>query len=169
MPKGVYPRSAAARANIAAARRARPTGPNVAKFWSKVLKGSADECWPWIGCKNGLGYGSTSGGAGRSMLAHRKAWVLTHGPIVGDILVCHRCDNPPCCNPGHLFLGSNAENMADMASKGRAHNKKIGRERALAALAEIRAGRMQKDVARALGVSSSSLSYWRKVISRRAA
>ena len=71
-------------------------------------------CKPYHGCKNQWGYGSTSKG-----LAHRVAWEKAHGPIPKGMYVLHRCDNPPCINVEHLFLGTQAENMRDMAAKGR--------------------------------------------------
>jgi hypothetical protein len=66
-----------------------------------------------------LPYGQTTYRS-RPIGAHVLAWILTHGPVPAGLSVCHRCDNPPCCRPDHLELGTAAENSADMASKGRA-------------------------------------------------
>lgn len=81
-------------------------------FWDKILRGLPNECWPWQGYTKPSGHGLTSL---QSMPIHasRKAWILTHGPIRGDLCVNHRCDNAGCCNPAHLYLGSRADNMID--------------------------------------------------------
>lgn len=86
------------------------------RLWSRVTKG--DNCWEWTGARNHKGYGEI-GADGRVQKAHRIAWVLTYGPIHDGVDVLHRCDNPPCCRPDHLFLGDDADNMADMVRKGR--------------------------------------------------
>jgi hypothetical protein len=83
-------------------------------------------CLEWTKCTSAKGYGKIDV-AGVTVLAHRLAWRFAYGPILDGLFVCHRCDNPPCCQTdptegypeGHLFLGTNVQNMADMVSKGR--------------------------------------------------
>jgi hypothetical protein len=89
-----------------------------ARFWAKVETGPADACWPWMACRFHTGYGKLALD-GKAVFANRVAWVLTHGPIPESLDVLHRCDNPPCCNPAHLFLGTHADNMRDRSEKGR--------------------------------------------------
>lgn len=77
------------------------------------------DCWEWTGARDRLGYGSISIGNGRSEKAYRAAYREFIGPIPAGAHVLHRCDNPRCINPDHLFLGDQRSNMADMVSKGR--------------------------------------------------
>ena len=78
-------------------------------------------CWVWTGAKNSQGYGIL-GLAGSFWLAHRAAWFM-HTGIKPEQCVCHHCDNPPCVNPDHLFLGTQGDNTRDMERKGRSYHK----------------------------------------------
>lgn len=87
-------------------------------LWKFVRVGSADECWLWQRGKDKFGYGSWTLN-GKQVDAHRVAYELRNGPIPDGLCVLHRCDNPPCCNPAHLFLGTRGDNNRDRHQKGR--------------------------------------------------
>lgn len=96
------------------------TPEQIARFWSHV--DTSGECWIWTAARHEHGYGQFSAhapGHRTVRYAHRTAWELTYGAIPKGLGVLHQCDNPPCCNPAHLFLGTQRDNNLDCATKGR--------------------------------------------------
>ncbi len=86
------------------------------RFWKRVNR--TDGCWVWTASTVTGGYGKFWDGK-RHVRAHRYAWEMVNGPVPNGLEVLHTCDNPPCVNPAHLFLGTQADNMRDMVRKGR--------------------------------------------------
>ena len=147
----------------------RKRAPVEVRFWRQVEK--SEGCWLWIGHRQPSGYGRMTvpvGGGHRKVRAHRVAWELHNGPIPDGMQVCHRCDNPPCVRPEHLFLGTSQDNTNDKIAKGRrrtgnmpkgpAHSKAVlSQEQAEAIRRAVAAGEFQTAVARRLGISRSTV------------
>lgn len=91
---------------------------HIDRFWARVSQ--SDGCWLWQGYKDQDGYGLLFIQP-RMRRAHRLAYEIATGENPGELSVLHRCDNPACVRPDHLFLGTNDDNMADMRAKGRGH------------------------------------------------
>lgn len=102
-----------------ACHRARPRPTLEDRLWAKVDVRNPDECWEWQGAKLEAGYG-VIWRDGQQVSVHRVVCELTHGPLNDSEVACHSCDNPPCCNPSHIFTGTHADNTRDMMAKGRA-------------------------------------------------
>lgn len=98
----------------------------VAAFWAKVDVLGPDECWPWKGSQKGTGYGYVRW-EGKNVRTHRLAFFLSNAYLPEGKNVCHTCDNPPCCNPIHLFAGTQKENMEDCSQKGRTARRHKGK------------------------------------------
>lgn len=128
-------------------------------------------CWVWSGWVDPDGYGvlrrgGKQNGAYGVISAHRAAWLVFVGEIPkATPWVLHKCDNPPCCNPDHLFLGTAADNNCDCAQKGRTvkgerhHKAKLSAAQVQEILKQCAEGRPQKDIALEFGVAKSTITY----------
>ncbi len=131
------------------------------KFLQFVVQ--AEGCWGWIGPLHNAGYGRLAHDK-MELLAHRIAYELFVGPIPDGMHVLHHCDNPPCMNPAHLFLGTHADNMRDMVVKGRSQRGERNGQSKLTEgqVLEIRkvhaGGDSQKELAQRYGVDRSMVN-----------
>ena len=133
----------------------------------RIVKDKSTGCWVWQGATHPFGYGNIAigghGADGKSPVrVHRAMWGLERGPIPENMCVLHKCDNPSCCNPDHLFLGTKADNSRDMVEKNRCnpHGKPTRRKLTQAKADEIRAttGMTQVRLAAKYGVSQTNIS-----------
>jgi hypothetical protein len=134
-----------------------------ADFWAKVDKAGPNGCWLWTGTKVRLGYGQFRM-RNKRWQTHRLAYVLTYGPVPADKFVCHKCDNPTCCNPDHMFVGTPADNMIDKMNKGRAPHGELNKmsRYTTAQVLEIRrlaaAGISERKIREVLGIGRGSVA-----------
>ncbi len=129
------------------------------RFWRYVQKGAG--CWEWTACKS-EGRGYMSSGTGSTLRPSRVSWTIHNGPIPAGLHVCHKCDNPGCVRPDHLFLGTPKDNMQDMVRKGRKPTKLTAEQ-----VLRIRAAwpaRSKSALAKEYGVTKSAISH---VVKRR--
>lgn len=142
------------------------------RLLSKVKVDDATGCWNWTGCKLNTGYGQMWA-YGRARSTHRLSYELHRSPLPEGVQLCHRCDNRACVNPDHLFIGTNAENMADKVAKGR-QARGVGIAQSKLTENDVIAIRAAKDISQTLiaeqfGVSSGLISLvlskkiWRHV------
>lgn len=140
-------------------------------FWTYCIQKEPDSCWEWAGSKKKQGYGVLSS-RGTTLYAHRVSYEIHIGPIPDGMFVCHRCDNPSCVNPTHLFVGTLQDNHRDMMTKGR-HNAAHGENASwskltdadVKAIRELHAGGTgYRTIAKKYGVGDSTI---RDIVKRR--
>ena len=148
----------------------RPYQPVESRFWKFVTRGeNEDDCWRWSGStlKN-RGYGQI-GINGKNDYAHRVSYRIHFGDILEGLEVLHKCDNPPCCNPKHLFLGTQKDNMEDMKSKGRRGRMKLSIDSVPIIRQLIEERRRHEDIAKEYGVARTTITAiarnqnWREI------
>lgn len=132
--------------------------PLAERFWEKVEIGEIDECWEWQANKLPKGYGTFKDEMLKINLAHRMAYFLKNGDFDRNLVICHSCDNPPCVNPNHLFLGTQKDNLEDSVQKGRFpkgekhHNSLISDEKKEYILKMISEGKKLIEIANQLEI-----------------
>lgn len=136
------------------------------RFWEKVAVGEKDDCWEWkASCRHG--YGQFGVRAGYIEIAHRYSWIIANGPIPDGLCALHKCDNPKCVNPNHLFLGTRADNTMDMCEKGRNRSRptlgtkngasKLSEEQVLGVVTRHTSGESIHSLSRSLKISRPSI------------
>lgn len=140
--------------------------PIEVRFWKYVAPGETHECWNWQGSKSSHGYGQVSCGRryGSPLGAHRVSWQVHFGEIPNKLFVLHKCDNPACVNPNHLFLGTCTDNAIDASQKRRIpmgekhHASKLTSEDVLECRRLFKEGVSMRKLAKKYGVLSKTIS-----------
>lgn len=140
------------------------------KRWAANVdtSGGPDACWPWTGYRSPENYGRLRIRCKKGeppSYAHRVGFELFRGPIPRGTHILHRCDNPPCCNPDHLFAGSCADNMKDMTRKGR-HAMLYTDSQIQTVREMLAAGKFQTEIARIVGMSQPHISRIKRGVTR---
>jgi len=141
------------------------TEQQIARFWTHVRKRGPDECWNWQASIINGGYGQVQlANPRRMVLAHRLAYAAAYGEVPSGKQVHHRCDNRRCCNPAHLWVGTQHDNIADAIAKGRykaagEHNPKakIGPDE-VRQIRKLAGASSQREIAERFGVSQQNVS-----------
>ena len=138
------------------------------RFWDKVNK--TDSCWLWTGCKSPKGYGVFRI-IGGTIRAHRFSYLLKHGAIPDCLMVLHKCDNPACVNPDHLYLGTARENAVDMFERNPPNRRgvlskrsKLNDDKVRAIISLSRSGLSNMELGVMFNVHNSTIS---KVVLRK--
>lgn len=160
------------------------TGTVLDRFWAKVARGDPRECWPWLATKKNTQdcYGRFKIKSYVTVTASRLAYAIAYGEEPGELSVLHTCDNPACCNPAHLFLGTTRDNSLDMVRKGRARNgfrkgssngaNKLTARQVYDVWRCIRRGQNNTEIGRRFGVHHSTISvirlgkFWKHITGR---
>lgn len=137
---------------------------DLARFEKKIRPRSGDQCWGWVGAQGNQGYGQIRI---QQVLwrAPRLMYELVFGPIPEKTFVCHRCDNPTCTNPKHLFLGTTKDNLEDCARKGRtggAAKRRLTTEQVYKVRQRLGSGETAYALAKEYGVTATSLNKIRR-------
>ncbi len=144
------------------------------RFWKFVTRGTPDECWEWQGNRRPNGYGRITSNAWegfkprKGLGAHRVSWELHYGEIPDGMVICHKCDNPPCVNPNHLFLGTVSDNLQDALQKGLVplgddhHNAVLTVDKVVRIRQMIIEGRTHRSIGAEFGVDPTTVSQIRR-------
>jgi hypothetical protein len=153
-------------------RRKKLEGSPSERFFNNIIKSDDDKgCWIWVGLASKQGYGRMTIKK-KQKLAHRYSWEFHFGEIPEKMFICHKCDNPPCVNPAHLFVGNRSDNAKDMVSKNRNRDDrgsnhpmaKLNEEKVIKIRERINSGEVQKDLAKEYNVSPMTISMIKRRI-----
>lgn len=134
------------------------TEKTINRFWNFVNKQREHECWNWTAYKNRDGYGNFADGKKR-WNAHRVSYIIANGEIPKGLCVCHKCDNPSCVNPDHLYLGTHKQNMNDMQIRGRARKFVLNnKQKEIIKTSNL----PTKKLSELFGIKGRTVAYYRK-------